>query len=227
MAGSRTLEALFPGARRTVLAALFGEPHRWWTVEELAGRAGVRPGSIQPQVVRLRKSGILREERAAGRAQFQPNPECQIFAELQAIVMKLTSGSGGETILVVEDTAATAQITRILLDSWGYRALEAHTPTEALDLFDAHAKEIRLVLTDVMMPQMSGSQLADELRRRKPEVRVVYMSGYQDMELADMDEMFLAKPFNPAGLSQMVRKALDTAVDARYKSAGGKRSKVG
>lgn len=214
MAESRTFETLFPGTRRTLLTALFGEPHRWWTLEELAGRAGVRPGSIQPHIVRLRESGIVREEKGTGRAQFQPNPECQIFAELQAIVMKLTSGSGGETILVVEDTAATAQITRILLDSWGYRALEAHTPAEALDLFDAHANDIRLVLTDVMMPQMSGSQLADELRRRNPEVRVVYMSGYPDMELSSMNEMFLAKPFNPAGLSQMVRKALDTAIDA-------------
>ena len=68
------------------------------------------------------------------RPHFQPDPECQIFAELQAMVMKLTSGSGGETILVVEDTAATAQITRILLESWGYRVFEAHTPREALEL---------------------------------------------------------------------------------------------
>ena len=90
--------------------------------------------------------------------------------------MKLTSASGGETILVVEDTTATAQITRILLESWGYRALEAHTAAEALDLFDAHAGEIQLVLTDVMMPQMSGPQLASELRRRNPRrARSVYV----------------------------------------------------
>jgi two-component system cell cycle sensor histidine kinase/response regulator CckA len=212
MGASKTFETLFPGARRTLLSALFGEPHRWWTIEELAGRAGVRPGSIQPQLVRLREGGVVREERAGGRAKFQPNAECQIFAELQAIVMKLTSGSGGETILVVEDTAATAQITRILLESWGYRVIEAHSPAEALDVFDAQGKEIQLVLTDVMMPQMTGPQLADEFRRRNPQVRVVYMSGYPDQELDRLDEMFLAKPFNPAGLSQMVRKALDTSV---------------
>ena len=207
---SRTFEVLFPGARRTVLAALFSEPNRWWTVEELAGRAGVRPGSIQGHLVRLRESGIVRAERGSVSHHFQPNPDCEIFAELQAIVMKLTSGSGGETILVVEDTAATAQITRILLNSWGYRALEAHTPTEALDLFEANVREIQLVLTDVMMPHMSGPQLADEFRRRKPSVRVVYMSGYPDEGSDNADDMFLAKPFNPAGLSQMVRKALDS-----------------
>jgi CheY-like chemotaxis protein len=213
MGESRTFETLFPGARRTLLTALFGEPNRWWTLEELAGRAGVRPGSIQLQLVRLREGGVVKEERAGGRAKFQPNSECHVFAELQAIVMKLTSGSGGETILVVEDTQATAQITRILLESWGYRVLEAHSPAAALDMFDEKAKQIQLVLTDVMMPQMSGPQLADELRRRKPDVRIVYMSGYPDQELNRLDELFLAKPFNPAGLSQMVRKALDSGID--------------
>jgi CheY-like chemotaxis protein len=212
---SQTLEVLFPGARCIVLATLFAEPHRWWTLEELAGRAGVRPGSMQTQLSRLRESGIVLENRNGVQPRFQPNPDCQIFAELQAIVMKLTTARGEETILVVEDTAATAQITRILLESWGYRALEAHTATQALDLFDAHHGEIHLVLTDVMMPQMSGPQLAHELRLRNPRVRVVFMSGYPDQELAGHNEWFLAKPFNPAGLSQMVRKALNGAISGK------------
>jgi CheY-like chemotaxis protein len=211
MAESRTFEALFPGARGAVLTALFAEPGRWWTLEELAGRAGVRPGSIHGQLVRLRQRGIVREDRKAAYPRFQPDPGSQVFAELQAIVTKLTSSNGSETILVVEDTTATAQITRILLESWGYCALEAHTPGEALNLFDSHAGEIHLVLTDVMMPQMSGTQLADELRRRDPGVRVMFMSGDPDHESAGPNEFFLAKPFNPAGLSQMVRKALDGA----------------
>ena len=88
-------------------------------------------------------------------------------------------------------------------------------PAEALDLFDAHAGDIHLLLTDVMMPQMSGTQLASQLRQRNPRVRVVYMSGYPDQELASPNEMFLAKPFNPAGLSQMVRKALDGATASK------------
>ncbi len=209
MGESRTFEALFPGARHTLLTALFIEPQRWWTLEELAGRAGVRPGSIQPHLTRLRETGIVREQRGAGRARFQPDPECQVYPELHAMVMKLTSGSSGETILVVEDTAATAQITRILLESWGYRAIEAHSPGEALDLFDANASEVRLVLTDINMPTMSGTQLADELRRRNPNVSVLFMSGYPDEEMTRFNEMFLPKPFNPSGLSQMVRKALD------------------
>jgi CheY-like chemotaxis protein len=221
VAKSRTFEALFPGARRTVLTALFGEPNRWWTLEELAGRAGVRPASIQTSLTRMRESGIVREERRRGGSLFQPDPDCQIFAELQAIVMKLTSGSGGETILVVEDTAATAQITRILLNSWGYRVLEAHTPREALELFDSHAQEIHLLLTDVMLPQMSGPLLVDEFRRRNPALCVVYMSGYPDEEL-NVDDLFLSKPFNPTGLAQVVRKALDGA-SSRAAGSGRKR----
>jgi CheY-like chemotaxis protein len=208
-AGSRIFETLFPGARRTVFAALFAEPNRWWTPEELAGRAGVRAGSIHTQLCRLRESGIVREERGSGRQLFQANPECQIYSELHAIVTKLTASVGGETILVVEDTAATAQITRILLESWGYHALEAHTPTEALDIFEAHSGQIHLLLTDIKMPQMDGPQLADELRRRNPDLRIVFMSGYPDPELEVVNETFLAKPFNPIGLSQTVRRALD------------------
>jgi CheY-like chemotaxis protein len=213
--GSRILETLFPGSRRTLLTALFREPRRWWTVEELAGNAGARPGGIQAQLARLKESGVVRENQKSGQPHYQPNPECQIYAELHAIVLKLTADSGGETILVVEDTEATAQITCILLKSWGYRTLEAHTPAEALDLFDAHGDGIQLVLTDVQMPQMNGVQLADELRRRNPQLPIVFMSGYPGRELTILDEMFLPKPFNPAGLSQAVRKALD--------SAGGKR----
>lgn len=95
-------------------------------------------------------------------------------------------------------------------ESWGYHALEAHTPTEALDLFEAHGGEIHLLLTDIQMPQMTGPQLADELRRRKPDLRIVFMSGYPDPELAAVNETLLAKPFNPTGLSQTVRRALDS-----------------
>src|ERR1700761_1999856 len=213
--GSRTFDVLFPGARRTILTALFIEPTRWCSLEELAGRAGVRPASIQPYVHRLKQNGIVREEFHGGRPAFQPNPECQVYSELHAIVLKLTAISGGETIMVVEDTEATAQITRILLESWGYRALEAHSPTEALDLFDSRTQEIHLVLTDVIMPKMTGTQLAHDLRRRDPEVRIVFMSGYPDSELNNVNEMFLPKPFNPAGLSQMVRKALDGMPERR------------
>lgn len=206
---ARILETLFPGTRRTLFAALFSEPNRWWTVEELAGRAGVRMACIQAHLGRLRDTGVVRENNTDGRVRVQPDPDCEIYPELHSIVTKLTLSHGGETILVVEDTPATAQITRILLESWGYRAFEAHTPSEALTLFEGHAAEIHLLLTDIRMPQMTGPQLADELRRRKPDLRIVFMSGYPESDFVALDDGFLAKPFNPTGLSQTVRRALD------------------
>jgi two-component system cell cycle sensor histidine kinase/response regulator CckA len=109
----------------------------------------------------------------------------------------------------VEDTEATAQITRILLESWGYVVLEAHSPTEALDLFESHADEVQLMLTDVLMPEMSGLQLAEELRRSRPNLPVVFMSGYPEDQFSGPDDTYLAKPFNPWSLSQIVRKTLD------------------
>lgn len=210
MTDSKTLETLFPGARRVIVSAIFGDPDRWWSLAELAGCAGVQPGSLQGYLARLRKCGIVRERKVAETVHFQPDVSCPIFSELQAIVSKLTpSPVSGETILVVEDTEATAQITRILLESWGYLVLEAHSPSEALGLFESHADQVHLLLTDVLMPGMSGVQLADELQRRRPELRVVFMSGCPADQLGGRGDAFLPKPFNPRSLSQMVRKTLD------------------
>jgi len=204
------LEALFPGAHRFVLGAMFSEPERWWSIEDLAGCAGVRPGSQQAYVARLRKAGILREQTLDQGVRYQPEPACPVYSELRTIVAKLTQPPVcGETILVVEDTEATAQITRILLENWGYIVLEAHSPTEALDLFASHASEVHLLLTDVLMPGMSGPQLAEELRRTQPNLAVVFMSGYPADQFAGPGESYLPKPFNPWTLSQMVRKTLD------------------
>ena len=212
MGESKALEALFPGPSSLILSAMFGEPDRWWSLPELAVRAGVQPGSLRRPMGRLRESGLVRDRRDGDRVCFQPDPACPVYAELQSIVSKLTRRSpGGETILVVEDQPATAQITRILLESWGYSVLEAHGGDEAVRIFERRHGEVLLLLTDVSMPGMNGPELARELRRRKPELGVVFMSGYPNEEAAHLDAVFLPKPFNPASLSQMVRKALDRA----------------
>jgi CheY-like chemotaxis protein len=189
---------------------MFGEPDRWWSLAELAGSAGVQPGTLQAYFARLRRGGVIRERRVADALQFRPDTGCPIFAELQRIVVKLTQlPVCGETILVVEDTEATAQLTRILLESWGYLVLEAHGSREALDVSESHPEEIHLLLTDINMPGMSGPQLADELVRRRPKLRVVFMSGYPADQLKGRTGAFLPKPFNPSSLSQAIRKTLD------------------
>ncbi len=203
------LKALFPDSRRLILSAMFGEPDRWWSRAELAGCAGVQPHRLQSHLARLLRGGIVRVQTLDGAVRLQPDPDCPIFAELHGMVAKLMPSLVGKTILVVEDTKATAQITRILLESWGYAVLEAHDSQEALDVSDSHPDEIHLLLSDVNMPGMSGPQLADELMRRRPKLRVVLMSGYPADQLSGTGNAFLPKPFNPASLSQTIRKTLD------------------
>src|SRR5947209_6941049 len=133
MDSSKTLDALFPGPRRFILGAVFGEPDRWWTLAELAGRAGVQSASLRPHVTPLREAGVLREQQDNGKPVFQADKESPVYDELLTLVAKLTPrNEGTATILVVEDQPATAQITRILLESWGYEVLEAHCGAEAL-----------------------------------------------------------------------------------------------
>jgi CheY-like chemotaxis protein len=210
MVNSRTLEALFPGPRRQIISAFFGEPERWWSLADLAGRAGIQTGSLRQHVTPLRDCGLLRQKRVAGHALFQADPASPIFGELRSIVSVLSSQADAtETILVVEDQPATAQITRILLESWGYKVLEAHSGTEALRLFEKHSGLIRLLLSDVNMPEKSGPELAGELQRQNPDLRVIFMSGYPRDEGNCGEASFLPKPFNPASLSRIVRRELD------------------
>jgi len=212
----KALEALFPGPRRQVFSAMFGEPSRWWSLPELAGRAGIQPASLRQHMTHLRDAGIIREKAEAGRPWFQPDPACPVFEELRTILSKLTSGAdSAETILVVEDQPATAQITRILLESWGYEVLEAHSGEEALAVFATNGRGVHLVLTDVIMPGMNGADLAAELLKIRPDLRIVFMSGYPNDQVNRTDMAFLPKPFNPASLSRMIRRELDRPAAAR------------
>jgi two-component system, cell cycle sensor histidine kinase and response regulator CckA len=119
---------------------------------------------------------------------------------------------GCETILLVEDEAAVRVIVRTVLQRQGYRVLEASTPQEACDLFDAHAGEIDLMVTDVVMPQMNGPALAQRLVSVRPELRVLFISGYADVATPfDSDNpnvSFLSKPFQASALNERVREML-------------------
>jgi CheY-like chemotaxis protein len=122
---------------------------------------------------------------------------------------------GTETILLVEDEAEVRSLAREALQGHGYTVLEAATPGEALLLSDAHGSAIDLLLTDVVMPVMSGRELAVLLTERRPGLRVIYMSGYLDTALARHNVVgpeirLLTKPFTTAELAQAVREVLDT-----------------
>ncbi|HET9985649.1 MAG TPA: PAS domain S-box protein [Longimicrobiales bacterium] len=122
---------------------------------------------------------------------------------------------GAGTILLVEDDAAVRRLARRILDGAGYRVLEAAGGAEAIRLtLDAAAPRIDLLLTDLVMPQMSGVELARRLTRRQPDLKVLFMSGYaadtiERQGALGPDTPFLEKPFTPPGLTRAVREVLE------------------
>jgi PAS domain S-box-containing protein len=122
--------------------------------------------------------------------------------------------SGAETILLVEDEPGVRQLVREMLHRLGYTILEAGGGPDALRIFDQHQGSIDLLLTDVIMPQMSGRELAERLRLRQPSLKVLYVSGYTDDMLAhhgmlEPDVFLLPKPFAPDELAKKLREVLD------------------
>lgn len=120
-------------------------------------------------------------------------------------------------MLLVEDDEAVAQVSRRTLEMNGYRMLIATNGEEALRMSREHAGRIDLLLTDVVMPRMSGTELAARLVLERPGIHVLYVSGYPGEATArhgllDPDIAFMSKPFTPDGLARKVREVLDAPV---------------
>jgi two-component system cell cycle sensor histidine kinase/response regulator CckA len=125
-----------------------------------------------------------------------------------------TRGSG--TVLVVEDDEQLLRVVRSILIRNGYTVLAASNPAEAIRLNEEHLGSIELLLTDVIMPQMNGKQLADRITATREGLRVAFMSGYTDNVLEDRAALdpslvLIPKPFTPATLIQGVAEALHRA----------------
>jgi len=121
---------------------------------------------------------------------------------------------GAETVLVVEDDPVVLAVARRILESGGYRVLTAAGGAAGLELCERHPGEIQLVLTDVVMPQMGGRAFAETLRKARPGIKVVFMSGYTDEALVNQGVTgeglaFIVKPFTQALLLRRVRQVLD------------------
>jgi two-component system, cell cycle sensor histidine kinase and response regulator CckA len=123
---------------------------------------------------------------------------------------------GSETILLVEDDAGLRALTRRLLEKHGYTVLEAPTAVAALALARDHAGPMHLLLADVVLPGASGRTLADELRGRRADLKVLFMSGYTEDAIVHRGVLpphaaFIHKPFSADRLAEKVREVLDTS----------------
>ena len=123
-------------------------------------------------------------------------------------------GAGTETVLLAEDEAAVRAVARHALERQGYTVLEASSGEAALDLAERHSGRIHLLLTDVIMPGMNGRALALRLSELRPDLRVVYMSGYTEEAITRHGVLepgltYVQKPFTPEGLARKVREVLD------------------
>jgi PAS domain S-box-containing protein len=122
---------------------------------------------------------------------------------------------GSETVLLVEDEDVVRSLARQILERAGYSVLEASRGDEALSLCAAYQRPIQLLLTDVVMPETSGKEVAERLRILHPEIKVLFMSGYTDEAIVhhgvlDAKVEFIQKPFTPAALARKVRQVIDS-----------------
>ena len=121
---------------------------------------------------------------------------------------------GAETILLVEDEDGLRELAKMVLEASGYKVLSTRNGNEAVQVCDDYQGIIQLLVTDVVMPKMSGRQLTDLLVPTRPDIKVLYMSGYTDDTIVrhgiqDAGANFLSKPFTPIALAQKVREVLD------------------
>ena len=141
-----------------------------------------------------------------------PRAETAGGADLAGGPSDLWAG-GTETVLVVEDDGAIRGLVRKVLETAGYTVMDAGAPREALDLARQHDGPIQLLLTDVILPELTGRDLADRLVRDRPDLVVLFMSGYADDAIVhqgrlDPDTAFLQKPFTPEALLRRVGEVL-------------------
>jgi CheY-like chemotaxis protein len=141
-------------------------------------------------------------------------PEVQTPLDVGTEEQIVSIAPGHETILLVEDEEAVGALCRAVLEGQGYVVLLARNGREAIAIADKLPGAVDLLLTDVVMPELSGRELVEALRTRSPGTRVLYMSGHTDDAVVQHGirkgaDAFIQKPFRPAELARKVRALLD------------------
>jgi len=150
---------------------------------------------------------------------YLPEAEAEGEAEPAPPMKIVEAPAGSETVLLVEDEPAVRALAAMILGRIGYRVLPAEDGAGALRLWKEHASEVDVLLTDVIMPQMSGVELAQRLRALNPQLRVLFMSGYTDDTIAKHglrpgEISMLEKPFTADSLAAKLRAVLDNQMAA-------------
>jgi len=144
-------------------------------------------------------------------------PQVEAEGEVAAVEEKgparVTGRVEGRTVLVAEDEASLRGLMREFLETLGYTVLEAGSGAEAVGLAEQHPGPITLLMTDVVMPGMSGRALAEQVAARRPEIKVLYVSGYTDNAIVhdgvlEANMMFLQKPFTLEALERKLEEIL-------------------
>jgi nitrogen-specific signal transduction histidine kinase/ActR/RegA family two-component response regulator len=143
---------------------------------------------------------------------YLPRIDQPVSVEAQAL--KCQAARGTETILVVEDDEMVRKLVRETLEREGYRVMDSADPVAARRIADSHKGEIQLLITDVVMPKVSGDELAAQITASRPAIKVLYMSGYTDNAVVnsgilEKEAAFLQKPFTPGALAHKVREVLE------------------
>jgi two-component system, cell cycle sensor histidine kinase and response regulator CckA len=142
-------------------------------------------------------------------------PRAEETASPSDLAISTVSPRGTETILLAEDEPAVRSFARSVLEASGYQVLEAGNGEEGLKLARSHSGPLHLLVTDVVMPKIGGRELAEKMNVLRPNLKVVFISGYADDEafrrtLQQAGIAYLQKPFTPSALANKIRQVLDS-----------------